>query len=140
MKQTRLSKGGALIKARDLLGPDAFVQGPTEKHPGFNVRLWGVLGLGPIDISHGSSWEEALERAKDSSHAQHWHNFQVAKGNEIARAKESLAKTITHLAIKKYQDFMKRLATNEQIAQNAKEESAREFEEWQAKREARFAR
>lgn len=139
MEKKQLSKGGALIKARDLLGPSASV---FQDGPMFYIGVGDVPASNPnftVPVV-GHSWEQALKLAEDSDAAKQWHNEQVAIGNKIGAAKQSLAKTTLELAMKKYQDFMKHMAAEIEAKQIAKEESAHEYEEWKKKREARFAR
>lgn len=93
-----LTKGMALIKARELLGPSADV--------GVDPALGFVIGMftnAYTQISVGASWEQALERAAQHTEVARWHDYQITIGNEIARAKESLAKTMVDIAKKNYE-------------------------------------
>lgn len=142
----RLTKGGALIKARDLLGPDAMVYTFVGQHHigRFTSDPRYSDGVCPVEVTltvdDHPDWESALNAVIDTKDARDWHDHQIAAGNEIAKAKQSLATTTKELALKKYQEFMQRMVQDEQAKAIAKGESAREYKEWQAKREARFAR
>lgn len=86
-----LTKGKALMLAREILGPDAKVF-----HDYFDGRPFSIESRFGSDIQFsGVSWEDALAMAKASPEAKAWTEAQIQRDNEIALAVNSLkAKTI----------------------------------------------
>ncbi len=79
-----LSKGKALIQAREILGPSASVHSFMG---GFTIRL----EHGPSFVA--VSWEQALKLAQDSPQANQWNDKVIADANTLTDAVNSLRAT-----------------------------------------------
>lgn len=132
-----LTKGAALMKARDLLGPSASV---------FQKGSMVYIGVGPIPARHpmanivasAPSWESAIMIAEDSPAATEWNDHMIDEGNAIALAEDNLKKTRKAVSEKRVQDFFRNIAEELQLKTAAKEANKLDYAAWQAKREARF--
>lgn len=102
-KSLPLTKSGALIQAREILGPQASVRKVDAPviNP-FDICGWYGGNLGPAQfevVATGESWEAALDLAKQSPRAKEWEEFQIKEHNFLAEAVNSLrAKTKEFLA------------------------------------------
>lgn len=89
LKLSPLTKGQALIQARELLGSNAAVVRDKELC---------IVGLFPFnrsghDCGVGASWEEALELAKADPLAEAWENYKEGRRNDFLDAVNSLRDT-----------------------------------------------
>ncbi len=104
-KDHPLPKGGALIQAREILGPSAHVQfldNPVSNPYRISARLGG-------DYFASDSWENVLALAKGSSEAKAWSEQQITQSNELAAAVNSLrAKTKEFLKDSKFMGLLNR--------------------------------
>ena len=75
-----LTKGGALIQARKLLGPAAFVFSRGQDH---------YIGVAQYRLFQGLNWEQALQAVKESPEAKAWTEAQILVDAEIATAVNS---------------------------------------------------
>lgn len=77
----RLNRGGAIIHAREILGPDACV---------FRAAEAVYIGNNEGPVASGKTWEEALEFARGSQPAKVYAEGRITLGNLFAAAFNSL--------------------------------------------------
>lgn len=88
-----VTKGLALILAREILGPSAGVTRDKELY---------IVGMFPFNCSGhdcgvGATWEEALELASMDSQAEAWQNYKDNRKNAFLEAVASLRATIREI-------------------------------------------
>jgi len=79
-----LTKGGALLKAREILGPSAGVRSFVSNC---------TLTMDNLVMFTAVSWEQALKLAEESPEAERWNDKVIADANELANAINSLRAT-----------------------------------------------
>lgn len=106
-KDHPLRNGDAIIQAREILGPSARVYAlynPMECHVDF--------GPGYGSIATGRTWEEMLTMAKATHQAEAWNGHQIAEGNALGAALDSLrTKTREFLKDSKFMGLLSKKET-----------------------------
>lgn len=130
-KQAPLTKGQALEKARELLGPSATVLDAGE---------WRIIRTENKNVSpaFGKTWEEALELAAKSSEADAWMDAQVEEGNKIAEASESLLNARRKIMEANTRSFIQNLTERRQKKESDRKKSIENFELWKEGREEEY--
>lgn len=127
-----ITKGQALIKARNILGPLAnvgtgkYIQGLCQ------IEIHGREGI--TIICSAPTWEIALAAAGDSAEAREWSDAQIDEGNRIEAALDSLKKTRKKIAETNFKQFMQGLVERAQRQEEDKRKNAENYELWKEAR------
>lgn len=92
-----LTKGGALLKAREILGPDARVfQVDEDRYIGLmtsSSKYSEAEAQVDVALVHGRSWEQVLKTAEETPEAEAWNDKVIEDANKLAEAINSLRAT-----------------------------------------------
>jgi hypothetical protein len=91
-KDHLLTKGQAIIQAREILGPNARVYALYNP-----TKCFIDLGPDTVALARGETWEAALAVAGDSPEAKAWGEKGIAEHNALAEAVNSMKATAKKL-------------------------------------------
>lgn len=130
-----MTKGQALIRARSILGPDAFVSRVLDEFPCVFVRRpSGQVFL----VAQGPTWEVVIGVAMQSSYATEWNDRQIELDNEIEQAKDDLKKTQKAVAEKNFKAFVVGLGEKLKAQSERGIKWAEEYGLWKEGREEKY--
>ena len=130
-----MTKGQALIRARNILGPKGFVDQVMGEFPCVFVReVNGTVYL----AGTGPDWESALAGAAGSVHAVAWSDREVELGNLIEAAKEGYEKAKGISLQETMKKFYQGLVEKWDKRDTEKAKNAENYELWKEERAERL--